>query len=88
MAHVEDLLFKSNLNEEIGFWARHDDEISVILYKIIPKINDILLFFNKIHPNIKFMVENEENHYFYFLDIDIEFISGTSNTHMSQTNCN
>ena len=34
------------------------------------------------------MVENEENHYFYFLDIDIEFISGTSNTHTSQTNCN
>ena len=47
MAYVKKLLFKSNLNEEIGLWARYVDDILVIFNKINPKINDILLFFIK-----------------------------------------
>ena len=66
MAYVEDLLYKSNLNEEIGFWARYVDDVFVIFNKINPKINNILLFLNNIHPNIKFTVENEVNHHFHF----------------------
>ena len=81
MAYVANLLFKSNLNEEIGFWARYVDDVLVIFNKINPKINDILLSINNVHPNNKFTVENEVNHHFHFLDIDIEFINGTFKTH-------
>ena len=49
--------------------------------KINPKINDILLFLNKVHPNIRFMVKNEVNHHFQFLDIVIEFINDTHTYH-------
>ena len=44
MAYVSDLLFKSKLNEEIGFWASYVDNIFVIFNKLNPNINDILLF--------------------------------------------
>ena len=81
MVYEDDLLFKSNLNEEIGFWARYVDEVFVIFNKINPKINDSLLFLNNVHPNIKFAVENEVNHHFHFLDNDIEFINGTFKTY-------
>ena len=81
MIYVEDLLFKSNLNEEKGFWTRYVDDVFVIFNKINLKINDILLFINNAHSNIKFTVENEVNHHFHFLDIDIEFINGTFKTH-------
>ena len=81
IADVEDLLFKSNLNEEIGFWAKYVDGIFVIFNKISPNITDILLFLNNVHLNIKFTVEYEVNHHFHFVDINIEFISGTFKTH-------
>ena len=79
MAYVEDLLLKSNLNEETGFWARNFDDIFAIFDKINQRINEILLFLNKILPSIKFTVENKVNH-FLFLNIDIEFINGTFKT--------
>ena len=82
MAYVEDLLFKSNLNEEIGFWARYVDDIIVISNKINPTINDILLFLDNVHPNIKFTVENEVNRHFHFLNIDIELLNSTFKTHI------
>ena len=64
MAYVEDLLLESNLNEEIGFWAKYVDDIFVIFNKINPNINAILLFLNNINLNIKFTFENEVNHHF------------------------
>ena len=33
MTYVEDLLFKSNLNEEKGFWTRYVDDVFVIFIK-------------------------------------------------------
>ena len=33
IAYGDDLLFKSNLNEEIGFWARYVDDFLVIFNK-------------------------------------------------------
>ena len=63
------------------FWARYVDDVFVIFNKINPKIKDILLFLNNVHPKIKFTAENEVNHHFHFLDIDIEFVNGTFKTH-------
>jgi hypothetical protein len=90
MAHVEKSLFDSDLKQEIGFWTRYVDDIFVVFDKLNPKINDILLFLNKIHPNIKFTVENEINHCLHFLDINIEFVNGkyVTSTYKKPTSTN
>ena len=35
MTYVKDLLFKNNLNEEIGFWARYVNDVIVIFNNIV-----------------------------------------------------
>ena len=61
MSHVEKFLFNSDLKQEINFWVRYVDDVFVIFAKVNPNINNILVFLNKIHPNIKFTVEHEIN---------------------------
>ena len=80
MSHVEKLLFKSDLKQEVNFWVRYVDDVFVTFDKVNPNINNILVFLNNIHPNIKFTVEHEINHCLHFLDIDIKFINGVFKT--------
>ena len=80
MSHVEKLLFNSDLKQEVNFWVRFVDDVFVIFDKVNPKINNILVCLNNIHPNIKFTVEHKINHYLHFLNIDIKFINGIFKT--------
>ena len=61
MSHVEKLLFNSDLKEEVNFWVRYVHGVFVILAKVNPNINNILVFLSKIHPNMKFTVDHEIN---------------------------
>ena len=80
MFHVEKLLFNNYLKQEVNFWVRYIDDVFVTFDKVNPNVNNILVFLNNIHPNIKFTVEHEVNHSLHILDIDIKFIDGVIKT--------
>ena len=90
MSHVEKLLCNSDFKQEVNFWVRQVDDIFVIFDKVNPNINNILVFLNNIHLNMKFTVEHEINHCLHFLDIDIKFINGvlTTSTYNKPTSTN
>ena len=76
MSYEEKFLFNSDLKQDVNFTVRYVDDVFVIFDKVNHNINNVLVFSNNIHPNIKFAVEHEINHCLHFLDIDIKFING------------
>ena len=57
------------------FYLRYVDHILATFDKE-PDSLTFLNFLNKRHPNIKFTIEKQINHFMYFLDV---FISGINN---------
>ena len=67
-----------NLNKPESYF-RYVDDILAAFDKEQDSLN-VFIFLNKRHPNSKFTIEKEINHFIHFLDV---FISGINNQNLT-----
>jgi hypothetical protein len=59
------------LKKYIIDYCRYVDDILIVHNKDITNIENTLIYFNSIHPNIQFTIENETQNYLNYLDLTI-----------------
>ena len=72
-------------DKRIKFYVRYVDDCFMVVSD--KEKDSVDLFINKIHPNIKFIIDNEQQDKMHFMDVSLKAVSGSIETAVFRKAC-